>query len=80
MLKFVLFRLFQGLIVLAAIYAVTFFLVAATPGLLLAWLICGWADHPGFESRNLLLFWILAGISTYLKSRVAVYPSLSAPS
>lgn len=47
---------------------------------LLAWLICGWADHPGFESRNLLLFWILAGISTYLKSRVAVYPSLSAPS
>ena len=32
MLKFVTLRFAQGLVVLLAIYAITFFLVAATPG------------------------------------------------
>jgi hypothetical protein len=31
---------------------------------LLAYLVCGWADYPGYEPRNQFLFWALAALAS----------------
>lgn len=32
----------------------------------LAWLICGWADYPGYEPRNQFVFWALLALGNSL--------------